>query len=226
MFIPYRSSSVGVLMSGGLDSAILLARLAEEGHHIQPFYVRSQLLWEHAEIRAAGEFIQTLRSSFIRKLVTLDLPLHDLYQDHWSTTGHAVPDAISSDEAVYLPGRNALLIIKAVLWCQMHNVENLALAVLKGNPFYDARDDFFDHLQAALNAGSNRPVRILRPFAALDKLQVMRLGRPYRLDLTFSCLQPVDGMHCGSCNKCAERQRAFEFAGYADGTWYGNGALV
>ena len=39
------------------------------------------------------------------------------------------------------------------------------------------------------------------------------LGRRYPLDLTFSCIAPRDGVHCGQCNKCAERQAAFDLIG-------------
>jgi 7-cyano-7-deazaguanine synthase len=38
--------------------------------------------------------------------------------------------------------------------------------------------------------------------------------------LTFSCMRPVDGKHCGTCNKCAERRRAFASAGLSDPTEY------
>jgi 7-cyano-7-deazaguanine synthase len=48
----------------------------------------------------------------------------------------------------------------------------------------------------------------------------MELGRGLPLELTFSCLRPADQLHCGACNKCAERQAAFQAAGMRDGTRY------
>jgi 7-cyano-7-deazaguanine synthase len=48
----------------------------------------------------------------------------------------------------------------------------------------------------------------------------MALGRDMPLELTFSCLAPVAGLHCGRCNKCAERQAAFRDAGIDDRTEY------
>ena len=51
----------------------------------------------------------------------------------------------------------------------------------------------------------------------------MRLGRDYPLGLTFSCIAPERGLHCGGCNKCAERQEAFRDAGMADPTRYVHG---
>ena len=64
----------------------------------------------------------------------LDLPLADLYDNHWSIHGKNVPGPDTPDDAVFLPGRNALLVIKAALWCQNHEIETLALAPLASNP--------------------------------------------------------------------------------------------
>jgi 7-cyano-7-deazaguanine synthase len=150
----------------------------------------------------------------------LDLPLADLYQGHWALTGRRVPDAASADDAVYLPGRNALLTIKAALWCRLHGIDQLALAVLASNPFGDAGAAFFDPFEAALRQALGGPVRIVRPFGRLSKRQVMRRGRDLPLELTFSCIAPRGRRHCGKCNKCAERRQAFRMAGLADPTDY------
>ena len=96
----------------------------------------------------------------------LDLPLVDVYGVHWSTTGKAVPGAGTPDEAVYLPGRNALLLVKAALWCQLRNVAELALAPLGSNPFPDATDGFFNDFESALNRATGSNLRIVRPLAS------------------------------------------------------------
>jgi 7-cyano-7-deazaguanine synthase len=54
----------------------------------------------------------------------------------------------------------------------------------------------------------------------MNKQQVMALGRELPLELTFSCISPVNGFHCGRCNKCAERQEAFRQAALTDKTIY------
>jgi 7-cyano-7-deazaguanine synthase len=191
-----------------------------QGHRVQPFYVQSHLRWEREERQAVDHLLQALRSPRLAELVALELPLGDLYGDHWSLTGRDVPDAASSDTAVYLPGRNALLLIKAALWCRLHGIEELALAVLRLNPFADATPQFFDEFESALALASGGRVRFLRPLACLDKRQVMELGRGLPLELTFSCIAPVAGLHCGRCNKCAERMAAFALIGVKDPTRY------
>jgi 7-cyano-7-deazaguanine synthase len=135
-------------------------------------------------------------------------------------TGIGVPSADSPDDAVYLPGRNTLLIIKARLWCQQHDIGQLALGSLGTNPFADATTVFFDGFEGVLNQADSGHVRLLRPFASFDKRQVMRLARPELLGLTFSCLDPRGDLHCGRCNKCEERQMAFRLIDMEDPTKY------
>ncbi len=187
---------------------------------MQPIYVRCHLAWEETERAWLARFLQAVARPTLAPLVTLDLPLADVYGVHWSTTGGAVPGADTPDEAVYLPGRNALLLIKAVLWCQLQGVGELALAPLGSNPFPDATDEFFATYEKALNLATASSLRITRPFGTMSKQQVMELGRGAPLELTFSCIHPQQGWHCGACNKCAERQHAFHSAGLPDPTRY------
>jgi 7-cyano-7-deazaguanine synthase len=213
-------STIGVLLSGGLDSCILVAALLKEGRRVRPLYVRSGLVWEPEELGAVRRWLEALRSPRLEKLVVLDLPLTDLYQGHWSLTGRGAPDAASADDAVYLPGRNALLMVKPALWCKLHGVERLALGVLASNPFADATAAFFELFESAWNCGAGSRLEILRPFTGLSKQQVMELGRGLPLELTFSCIAPSGGLHCGRCNKCAERTAAFRLVGVEDPTRY------
>jgi 7-cyano-7-deazaguanine synthase len=135
-------------------------------------------------------------------------------------TGIGVPRADDPDEAVYLPGRNPLLMVKAHVWCRLHHVAQLAIGTLDSNPFADASQPFFSEFGAAMDRAVAGQVQIVRPFAEFDKRAVMNLGRDLPLELTFSCLVPHSGLHCGRCNKCAERQRAFSLIELPDPTIY------
>jgi 7-cyano-7-deazaguanine synthase len=218
--------TTGVLFSGGLDSAILVGSLARRQRSVVPIFIRSGLAWQEEELKAARRFVRALASRQLAAPVVLDLPLADLYGDHWSMTGRGIPDAASADEAVYLPGRNALLVIKAAAWCQLHGIDELALGVLGTSPFEDAKTPFFQTLEAVLNCPPAAPIRLTRPFADMDKVDVLHLGQDLPLELTFSCLGPVDGLHCGTCNKCAERKKAFSAAGLDDPTQYAGSACA
>ncbi len=212
----------GLLVSGGLDSGILLGHLLDQGRSVQPFYVRSGLYWEDDELAALRRLLDHFAGERLQPLVVFDMPMADVYQNHWSVTGRAVPGADTPDEAVYLPGRNALLIIKPAVWCRLNDIEELALAPLGSNPFTDAGPEFFDGFEKALNTAVGGQLKISRPFARLHKRDVMLLGRRYPLELTFSCIAPVGAAHCGRCNKCAERRAAFRLIDSTDPTEYAN----
>ena len=213
------AQAVAVLMSGGSDSAILAADLAHQGRLVYPIYIRFGLRWEDVELQYAKQFLAALGSSMIRPLVELDQPMADVYGDHWSRTGQ-VPDAQSQDEAVYLPGRNILLMSKASVWCALNGVHAIYSGVLSGNPFPDASSDFFESLAKTLSEGLNWPIQIVRPYSRLSKTDVLELGRNLPLEHTFSCLNPIEGHHCGACNKCAERHKGFVDLGINDKTVY------
>jgi 7-cyano-7-deazaguanine synthase len=183
-------------------------------------------VWERCELDAVHRFLAAVTHPRLADLVLLDLPLADLYGDHWSMTGAAVPDETSPDEAVFMPGHNPLLLIKPVLWCWMHDIEHLALATLAANPFDDATPRFFARFEEMVREATGQHVHISRPFARLPKRRVMEMGRHLPLQLTFSCLAPVDGLHCGHCNKCGERRKAFQQLQLADPTPYASETLV
>jgi 7-cyano-7-deazaguanine synthase len=211
---------LAVLVSGGVDSAVLLGEALRERPAVHPLYVRSGLYWEAAELRHLRRFLEAVRGPALRPLQVLDLPVADLYGPHWSLTGQGVPDAASPDQAVFLPGRNVLLLAKALLWCHLHAVPAVALGLLEANPFPDATPAFFAAYQEVVNRAVGGRVRVLRPYAALGKAEVLRRGRGLPLEWTFSCIRPAGGRHCGRCNKCAERRRAFAAAGLPDPTAY------
>lgn len=213
---PTESRTTAVLVSGGLDSAVLLGDALDRADAVFPLYVRCGLVWEESELAALERFLAALAGSALRPLHILRMPVSDLYGRHWALTGEGIPGAASADEAVYLPGRNVLLLVKALLWCRLNGVPRVELATLDGNPFPDTTPDFFAAFAAAVHIAVGGPLEILSPFAGMSKAEVLRRGRDLPLQWTLSCLKPAGGRHCGRCNKCAERRRAFAQAGLRD----------
>jgi 7-cyano-7-deazaguanine synthase len=110
---------------------------------------------------------------------------------------------------------------KALLWCHLNGVPEVAMAPLAANPFPDATPEFFDQYTAAVNRAVGGSVRVIRPYANLHKTDVLRRGAGMPLEHTFSCIRPEPGaVHCGRCNKCHERREAFRDAGLPDPTEY------
>lgn len=214
------TSPIAVLISGGLDSAILLGEMLRAGQPTFPLYIRCGLHYEAVELQYLRRYLAALKSPALRPLTELSMPVADLYGDHWSITGRGVPSDDMPDEAVFLPGRNVLLLAKAMLWCHLNKVPSVALGSLQTNPFPDATPEFFAGFEAIVNKAVGSAVTISLPFAGMKKTAVMQRGRDLPLELSFSCIQPRDGLHCGKCNKCAERKHAFADAGMVDRTEY------
>jgi len=239
--------SVAVLLSGGLDSAVLLA---EEACHadVQPIYVRVGLAWEAQEIASVHAFLGALATSprrfAIRPVVELSMDMRDVYPaSHWAVAGRP-PAYHTPDEDVYLAGRNIVLLGKAGVYCASAGIARLVLGTLGHNPFPDATPAFRKAMATALSLGLDRELAIDAPYAEVDKVDVLRRGAALGLpmELTLSCMKPLTSpidaspvednaamprvLHCGTCSKCRERHDAFVAAGVIDPTLYADRSFV
>ena len=213
-----------MLLSGGLDSAVLLMEEASAGE-VQPIYVRVGLAWEDAERQAIQQFIEAAGlADRVRPLAVLAVDMTDVYpRSHWAIQGRP-PGYHTPDEDVYLPGRNVILLGKAAVFCAASGIGRILIGTLDHNPFPDATPGFRAAMQKALALGLDHDLSIEAPYARASKAEVIRrgvgLGAP--LALTLSCMQPAGGnmIHCGLCSKCRERHLAFVEAGVQDPTTY------
>jgi 7-cyano-7-deazaguanine synthase len=211
-----------VLMSAGLDSAVLAAFEAR-GARVHPIYVSTGLAWETEELAALERLLA--RPPFVGRaepLARLTVPVHDLYPpSHWALRG-TPPGFDTPDEDVYLVGRNVVLLSKAAVFCAQRRITRLAIGPLAGNPFPDATPAFFASMARALSLGLAHDLEIAAPFLEKRKADVTRLGVELGvpLALTLSCMNPREGRHCGTCSKCRERRDAFLAAGVEDATTY------
>ena len=220
-----------VLISGGLDSAVLLAEEAARpgAEFVQPIYVSVGLAWEAAEQAALGRLLSAdpLRQQ-TQPLASLSVDMRDVYPaHHWAIEGKP-PAYHTPDEDVYLPGRNVVLLGKAGVYCAAAAIDRLVLGTLAHNPFPDATPTFRSAMETALSIGLAHTITIDAPFAEIEKSEVVRRGteRGIPLQLTLSCMSPLDGGHCGTCSKCRERHDAFVKAGIVDVTDYADRSYV
>ena len=211
-----------VLLSGGLDSAVLLAREVQDSEAL-PVHVRAGMAWEDAEAEAIARLLAV--APFVGRcdsLATLSVDMRDVFPpSHWALRGTA-PAYDTPDEDVYLEGRNLTLLSKAAILCARRMIPRIVLGPLAGNPFPDARPQFLGAMARALSLGLDYEVSVEAPFLAMTKAEVIRLGLSLAvpLELTLSCMSPVNAQHCGRCSKCRERQDAFLSAAVDDPTSY------
>ncbi len=211
-----------VLLSAGLDSAVLAAVEARAGL-VHPVYVSTGLAWERGELAALDRLLSSAPfAANVSPVARLSFPVEDLYPaTHWALRG-TPPAFDTADEDVYLAGRNVVLLSKAAIYCAQHRIGRIALGPLAGNPFPDATPQFFETMARALSLGLDHLIVVDTPFLSLAKSDVIRLGVELRvpLELTLSCMNPQEGRHCGQCSKCRERRDAFHEAGVTDPTAY------
>jgi 7-cyano-7-deazaguanine synthase len=212
-----------VLLSGGLDSAVLVADEVERGSDVQPIYVSAGLAWEDAERAIVARLLAAPPlAGRTRPLASLTVDMRDVYQaSHWAVTGRP-PAYHTPDEDVYLPGRNVILLGKAGIFAATAQLDRIVLGTLGHNPFPDATPEFRASMARALSLGLAHELRIDAPYSSLGKAEVIRKGRELGVpfELTLSCMNPRSGLHCGACSKCRERHDAFLEAGLADPTTY------
>jgi 7-cyano-7-deazaguanine synthase len=217
-----------VLLSGGLDSAVLLSHIGNAGEPVTPVHVRCGFAWEYAEANCIQRLLQHALAPKMKPLRTIHFDMRDvLPEGHWALTGFA-PAYNTDDDEVYLAGRNITLLSKAAVLAAQLKIKKIAIGLLKGNPFPDATPMFLQTMGRALTLGLAHDIQIQTPFATWTKADVVkearRVGMP--LDLTISCMMPIGGRHCGQCSKCRERHDGFVKALLPDPTDYATRAFV
>ena len=219
--------TTAVLLSGGLDSAVLAAQEART-YIVHPVYVAGGLAWEQGEQDIIRRLLSvppfSNGSNPVMPLVRLEFSLRDVYPPtHWALKG-TPPAYDTPDEDVYLHGRNIALLSKAAVYAASRKIARVVVAPLAGNPFPDATPQFFAALNEAFSLGLAAPMGISAPFSRLHKEDVVKIGAGLGVpfELTLSCMNPSGTTHCGLCSKCRERRDAFHAAGVKDPTPYAN----
>ena len=221
-----------LLLSGGLDSAVLAAHEAQAAR-VLPVYVSVGLAWEDAEVTMVTALLRS--NAFAGRtepLTRVEFTMRDVYPlTHWAIRGEP-PAYDTPDEDVYLTGRKLVLLTTARVVAARRGAHRIALGPLAGNPFPDARPQFFSAMANALSLGLDHPIEIATPFLEWDKAAVIKRGVELNVpfELTLSCMNPVPGSpapgtmprHCGLCSKCRERRDAFAAAGVSDPSTYAN----
>ena len=218
-----------VLLSGGLDSATVLAKARAEGYACHCLSVdygqRSQ-----AELDAARKVAKALGAAEHR-VVALDLQAFG----GSALTDRAIAIPTGGPKAgvipvTYVPARNTLFLALALAWSEVLGAQDLFFGAnsvgYSGYP--DCRPEFMQAFETLANLATRagiegRRTRLHTPLLRLGKHDIIGLGVQLGVDyaMTVSCYQASDlGEACGQCDACRLRAAGFAAAGIADPTRY------
>jgi 7-cyano-7-deazaguanine synthase len=212
-----------ILLSGGMDSGVLLAwsRPRYRGIHAISF--------DYGSKHAAKELImaENLARTYDVSFTKIALPFVDeLFASSLLKSGSKIPDGPYRQDSIsstVVPFRNGIMLSIAVGYAESFHISHVLVASHSGDhPIYpDCREEFTAAISRAAILGTFTPVKIEAPFASLDKRAIARMGRDLSFDFTktWSCYKGLE-LHCGTCATCIERKHALEYDKGLDPTRY------
>ena len=216
-----------ILLSGGLDSATVLAIARGEGYETYALSV-SYGQRHSAELNAAVRVAKHLGTKAHQQMqVNLDAVGGSALTDR----SIAVPEAPTSGIPVtYVPARNTLFLSLALGWAEVLGARDLFIGVnaVDYSGYPDCRPEFVQAFETLANLATKAGVegakfRIHTPLIQLSKADIIRRGAGLGVDFaeTVSCYQADGkGRACGRCDSCRIRREGFDAAGIPDPTRY------
>jgi 7-cyano-7-deazaguanine synthase len=217
-----------VLLSGGLDSATVLAIARAEGHEC--FALSVDYGQRHrAELEAAQRVAHALGVAEHR---TLRIDLGGIGGSALTDPNIAVPEEPQVGIPVtYVPARNTVMLSFALGWAEVLGAPSISIGVnaVDYSGYPDCRPAFVAAFERVANLATKAAVEglvkfsIVTPLMDLTKAQIIQRGTELGLDyaLTVSCYQADEaGRACGRCDACRLRREGFKSAGIADPTRY------
>ena len=222
-----------LLLSGGLDSATVLAAAQREGYEVYALTFRYGQRHAH-EVDAARRIAE--RAGVARHVV-LDIDLRAfggsaLTADDVAVPKDRPPAAMGHGvPATYVPARNTIFLAFALGWAEVLGARDIFIGVnsLDYSGYPDCRPEYiaaFEHLaRLATAAGAERGarIRVRAPLLHLTKAAIIALGTSLGVDYgaTTSCYDPADdGAACGRCDACQLRLKGFAEGGGVDPARY------
>ena len=221
-----------VLLSGGLDSATVLAQARSAGwvcHALSVHYGQRH----SAELAAAARVAQALGAVEHR---VMGVDLAGIGGSALTDPDIAVPESAASGipstgiPSTYVPARNTLLLALALGWAEVLEAEAVFVGVnaVDYSGYPDCRPEFVAAFNEVARLGTRagiegRPVTVLAPLVTMTKAQIIQSGIALGVDyaMTVSCYQAdAVGAACGRCESCRLRREGFAAAGVPDPTLY------
>jgi 7-cyano-7-deazaguanine synthase len=216
-----------VLLSGGLDSATVLAYALQQD--FECYCLSLDYHQRHIAELDAAKNVATVMGAVLHKTVQLDLSLFG--GSALTDANIAVPVTETTGIPVtYVPARNTIMLSLALAWAEVLQSQDIFIGVnaLDYSGYPDCRGEYVKAFQdmanlATKSAVEGQTIAIHAPLIDLTKAQIVSLGKGLGVDyaMTVSCYQAdSNGEACGLCDSCRLRREGFLVAGLADPTRY------
>jgi 7-cyano-7-deazaguanine synthase len=224
-----------VLVSGGMDSAVVLALARERGFQVHALSVRYGQ--RHPSELEAAERVARALGAAEHKIVGVDLRsfggsalTDDAIAVPDDSDGHAVGDGDDRIPVTYVPARNTIMLSLALGWAEVIGSSDLFCGVnaVDYSGYPDCRPEFIAAFERLANLATKAGVegagfRVHAPLMRLSKAGIVREGMRLGVDfaMTVSCYQADPaGRACRHCDACRLRAEGFAAAGVPDPTRY------
>lgn len=220
-----KNPDVVAVVSGGMDSAVMVAQLLANNATVQA------VTFDYGQRHGVEmDYAMGLMRSWDVPCMPIDLsgvaPL--LFHGAESSQVNDVPVphghyAAESMKTTVVPNRNMIMLAMSGAVAISQKAKFVAYGAHQGDHaiYPDCRDSFIGHMRLALAEADWHSVELLVPFENMTKADIVRVGAKLDVpfELTWSCYEGMD-LHCGKCGTCVERREAFELAGVEDPTEY------
>ncbi len=224
----HASDPAAVLLSGGMDSSVLLHYVVK---HLQSrpvfaltFYYGQRHL---REVEAARHQVAALADA-VKEHLVLNFSLFQKIIGGASTLlkdGQTVPELTEIEDAerdqppTYVPNRNMILLALAAAFAESRNCTTVYYGAQAHDEYgyWDCTPDFVSRLNQVFGLNRRNPIKVAAPFAGMHKTEEIKLGRELGVDFaaTWSCYRGGQ-QPCQVCPTCVERRIAFHDAGVED----------
>ena len=224
---PDADAAAVVLLSGGLDSATVLAIAVSEGYRCHTLSIDYGQR-HRAELDAAAT-VSALQGAVVHRVVSVDFG--QFGGSALTDDAIAVPEQASDGIPVtYVPARNTVMLAIALGWAEVLAADEIFVGVnaIDYSGYPDCRPAFIEQFERLANVATKRgvegqPTRVRAPLIELGKAAIIQRGLALGVDYgrTVSCYQAYPSGHaCGRCDACRLRRDGFAAAGVPDPTPY------
>lgn len=211
-----------VLLSGGMDSAVCLAKIIEEYGNNNVMAVGFRYGQKHQQNHY---YAKKIADYFNIKMIDLDIDvrafkgsdstlLNDKQIKHESYA-QVLKDSDTGIADTYVPFRNGLMLAQVAALAYSQKAKFIVYGAHRddyaGNAYPDTSPAFYEAMSKAINVGTNGQITVIAPLIQLDKAGVVKLGTQLNVpfEYTRTCYEGKE-VSCGQCATCLDRIKAFK----------------